>query len=124
MFRDIDKSGYTGTNGDPLIRVGDPMNRNPTTHVTFQNLVLDLTGNATKDSLHVVNAKNTLIDGYHHELSAFKTMLLIEQSYGTELRRPVFVSSRHDGIVTRVNTDPTRSVHEPVEGKRWTENVR
>src|SRR3546814_3762440 len=86
MCRDIDKSGYTGTNGDPLIRVGDPMNRNPTTHVTFQNLVLDLNGNAKKDSLHVVNAKNTLIDGYHHELSAFKTMLLIEQSYGTELR--------------------------------------
>src|SRR3546814_7586411 len=62
MFRDIDKSGYTGTNGDPLIRVGDPMTRNPTTHVTFQTLVLDLNGNAKNDSLHVVNDKNTLID--------------------------------------------------------------
>lgn len=124
MFRDIDKSGYTGTNGDPLIRVGDPTNRNPTTHVTFQNLVLDLNGNAKKDSLHVVNAKNTLIDGYHHELSAFKTMLLIEQSYGTELRRPVFVSSRHDGIVKLVNSDLRRDVHEAVENKWWGEYDR
>ncbi|MBR2172301.1 hypothetical protein [Sphingopyxis sp.] len=124
MFRDIDKTGFTGTNSDPLIRVGDPANKNPTTHVTFQNLVLDLNGNARKDSLHVVNAKNTLIDGYHHELSAFKTMLLVEHSYGTELRRPIFVSSRTDGLIKMVNSDLRRDVHEAAANRWWDEYDR
>jgi len=119
VFRDIDKTGFTGTNGDPLIRVGDPANRNPTTHVTFQNLVLDLNGNGAKDSLHIVNAKNTLIDGYHNELTAFKTMLLVEQSHGTELRRPIFVTSRTDGLVKLVNSDLRRDVHEAGKNNRW-----
>lgn len=124
MFRDIDKAGFTGSSSDPLIRVGDPTNKNPTTHVTFQNLVLDLNGNANKDSLHVVNAKNTLIDGYHNELSAFKTMLLVENSHGTELRRPILVSSRTDGLVKLVNSDLRRDVHEAATNKWWDEYER
>ncbi len=124
IFRDIDKTGFTGSNSDPLIRVGDPTNKNPTTHVTFQNLVLDLNGNAKKDSLHVVNAKNTLIEGYHHELSAFKTVLLVERSYGTELRRPIFVSSRTDGLVKLVDSDLRRDVHEANKNKWWDEYDR
>src|SRR3546814_20204884 len=57
-------------------------------------------------------------------LSAFKTMLLIEEIYGTELRRPVFVSSLHDGIVKLVNSDLRRDVHEAVESKWWNEYDR
>src|SRR3546814_12667821 len=51
-------------------------------------------------------------------------MLLIEQSYGTELRRPVFVSSRHAGIVKQVNSDLRRDVHEAVESEWWNEYDR
>ena len=115
----IHKTGFTGTSIEPLIEIGDPDNINPTTHITLRNCVLDLNGNVNKDSVSIFNAKNTLIDGYHNELSAFKTMLKATNSYGTVIERPIFVTTLTTGIVELVNSDLELKTYESNNANKW-----
>lgn len=101
----LDKTGFTGSSSEPLIVLGDPDNINPTTNITLSRCILDLNGNANKDSVHVVNAKNTLIDGHHNELTAFDHMLVVEDSYGTKVERSVFVTATTTDVIALDNSD-------------------
>jgi hypothetical protein len=119
LIDNLDKTGFTGTSAEPLIVLGDPDNINPTTHITLSRAVLDLNGNANKDSVVVINAKNTLIDGYHNELFAFNTMLKVVDSYGTRVERSIFVTDVTTGLIELDNADLTMDQYEANNITKW-----
>lgn len=117
----LDKTGFTGTSAEPLVVLGDPDNINPTTNITLRRAVLDLNGSANKDSVVVINARTTLIDDFHNELTFFNRMLRIKDSIGTKIRRASFVTGITDNVVTIDNSDVDLDLFEPntPTGKWW-----
>ncbi|MGQ3081095.1 MULTISPECIES: hypothetical protein [Alphaproteobacteria] len=120
-IENLDKTGFTGSTTEPLMVLGDPDNINPTTNITCNRVILDLNGNVNKDSVHVINAKNTLFDEYYNELTAFKTMLKVEDSYGTRSVRSMFVTALTSGVIELDNSDLHMDAFEPTTstGKWW-----
>lgn len=115
----LDKTGFTGTTTEPLMVLGDPDNINPTTNITCRRVILDLNGNANKDSISIFNAKNTLLDEYHNELTAFDTMLRVTGSYGTRVTRSAFVTAVTTDLIALVNSDLTMDQYEANNTDKW-----